>query len=41
MAAITDLSDLINRQSGGNSGTPESVFFFKVPRVAGVAATAT
>lgn len=40
MAAITDLSDLINRQSGGNSGTPENIFFHKVPRVAGAAATA-
>jgi hypothetical protein len=40
MAAITDLSDLINRQSGGNSGTPENIFFHKVPRVGGVAATA-
>ena len=41
MAAITDLSDLINRQTGGNSGTPENIFFHKVPRVAGVAATNT
>jgi hypothetical protein len=40
MAAITDLSDLINRQTGGNSGTPENIFFHKVPRVAGAAATA-
>lgn len=40
MAALTDLSDLINRQSGGNSGTPENLFFHKVPRVAGAAATA-
>lgn len=32
MAAITDLSDLINRQTGGNSGTPENVWFHKVPR---------
>lgn len=40
MAAITDLSDLINRQSGGNNGTPENLFFHKVPRVSGVAATA-
>lgn len=40
MAALTDLSDLINRQTGGNSGTPENVFFHKVPRIAGVAATA-
>ncbi|CAB4166721.1 hypothetical protein UFOVP835_53 [uncultured Caudovirales phage] len=40
MAALTDLSDLINRQTGGNSGTPENLFFHKVPRVAGAAATA-
>lgn len=40
MAAITDLSDLINRQTGGNNGTPENIFLHKVPRVAGVAATA-
>ena len=39
MAALTDLSDLINRQSGGNSGTPNNLFFHKVPRVGGVAAT--
>jgi hypothetical protein len=39
MAAITDLSDLINRQTGGNSGTPENIFFHKVPRVQGVTAT--
>jgi hypothetical protein len=41
MAAITDLSDLINRQSGGNSGTPNNLFWHKVPRIAGVAAAAT
>ena len=40
MASLTDLSDLINRQSGGNSGTPNNLFFHKVPRVAGAAATA-
>lgn len=40
MAAITDLSDLINRQTGGNSGSPENIFFHKVGRVAGAAATA-
>lgn len=40
MAAITDLSDLINRQTGGNSGSPENFFFHKVPRVGGNAATA-
>ena len=37
MPAITDLSDLINRQTGGNSGTPENIFYHKVPRVAGAA----
>lgn len=40
MAAITDLSDLIHRQTGGNNGTPENLFFHKVPRVSGAAATA-
>lgn len=40
MAAIADLSDLINRSTGGNSGTPQNVFFHKVARVAGAAATA-
>ena len=40
MAAITDLSDLINRQTGGNSGSPENIFFHKVGRSAGAAATA-
>lgn len=39
MAALTDLSDLINRQSGGNNGTPDNLFFQKVPRVSGAAAT--
>ena len=39
MAAITDLSELINLQTGGNNGNPENIFFQKVPRVAGVAAT--
>lgn len=40
MAAIADISDLINRATGGNSGTPQTVFFHKVSRVAGAAATA-
>ena len=40
MAAITDLSDLINRATGGNSGTPQNLFFHKVARVVGAAATA-
>jgi hypothetical protein len=39
MGIITDLSDLIHRQSGGSNGSPENIFFHKVPRVAGVAAT--
>jgi hypothetical protein len=40
MAALADLSDLINRQTGGNNGTPDNLFFHKVPRAAGAAATA-
>lgn len=39
MAAINDISDLINRASGGNSGTPQNVFWHKTSRVAGVVAT--
>lgn len=33
MAALTDLSDAINRATGGNSGTPENIFMFKDARV--------
>lgn len=40
MAALTDLSDLINRQTGGNSGTPENIFFHKVPRSSGAVVAA-
>jgi len=40
MPALTDISDLINRQTGGNNGTPENLFFFKTPRISGVAPTA-
>lgn len=29
MAALTDLSDIINRLTGGNSGTPEHLWFWK------------
>jgi hypothetical protein len=36
MAAIASLSDLVNRMSGGNNGTPETVFAFKVARAGGV-----
>jgi hypothetical protein len=39
MAAIVDLSELINLQTGGNNGNPENIFYHKVPRVSGVAAT--
>lgn len=40
MAAIADLSDLVNRLSGGSSGTPENLWFQKVARQAGAAGTA-
>jgi len=40
MAAITDLSDLINRTTGGNDGTPQSLFFYKDARVGAAAAAA-
>jgi hypothetical protein len=40
LAALTDISDLLNRFTGGNSGTPEHLFFNKDGRVAGAAATA-
>lgn len=40
MAALTSLSDLVNRATGGNSGTPETVFFHKVARHDGAAVTA-
>ena len=39
MAALTDLSDLINRLTGGNNGTPEFFFLNKAGRIAGAAAT--
>ena len=32
MAAITDLSDVINRLTGGNNGTPEFVSIYKPAR---------
>jgi len=40
MAALPDLSALVNRQSGGNNGNPDNRFPFKVPRISGAAATA-
>lgn len=41
MAAITDLSDLINLSTGGGAAPPQTSFFYKAPRVAGAAAAAT
>jgi hypothetical protein len=40
MAAITDLSDLVNLATGGNGGAPETIHFFKDGRVDAAAATA-
>jgi hypothetical protein len=39
MAAIADLSALVNRLTGGNSGTPENIFFFKNTTIAGTVDT--
>lgn len=41
MGALTNLSDIINRSTGGASGSPETIFFFKDARVGAAAATAT
>jgi hypothetical protein len=41
MTAFLDLNELINRMTGGNSGTPEALFMHKENRVAGAAAAAT
>jgi hypothetical protein len=41
MAALSDLSDVINRLTGGNSGTPEHIFQYVDSRVAAAAAAAT
>lgn len=40
MAAISDLSDLINRCTGGSGGSPETIWLHKVPRTGGVAVAA-
>ncbi|MDH4158669.1 MAG: hypothetical protein OEV62_00245 [Actinomycetota bacterium] len=40
MTAISDLSDLVNRMTGGNSGTPENLWFHKVARIGGAAPVA-
>lgn len=31
MAELTDLSDIINRLTGGSSGSPQTIYFFKRP----------
>ncbi|MDX2073022.1 MAG: hypothetical protein SFX19_01500 [Alphaproteobacteria bacterium] len=41
MAAFNDLSDLINRMTGGNSGNPENIFLCIDNRIDSAAATAT
>ena len=41
MAALTDLSDVINRVTGGNNGTPEHIFWYRDARVGAAAAAAT
>ena len=40
MTAFADLSELINRFTGGNSGNPQNIFFYKSARVGGAVATA-
>lgn len=39
MGAIASLSDLVNRMTGGNSGSPENIFMFKNFTIGGVADT--
>lgn len=41
MGAITDLSDIVNRLTSGNNGTPQNIWFHKQARIAGSAAPAT
>lgn len=38
MAELTDLSDVINRMTGGNSGNPQTYWVSKLARIAGSAA---
>lgn len=40
MTALTDLSDLINRRTGGNSGAPEDIWLYMDGRVGAAIATA-
>lgn len=39
MTALGNISDLINRATGGNSGTPENLWFFKNPAISGTTVT--
>jgi hypothetical protein len=41
MTALADLSDIVNRCTGGSSGTPELLFFYRDSRVGAGAAAAT
>lgn len=41
MGALADLSDIVNRATGGNSGTPDFPFFYRDSRVDAAAANAT
>lgn len=41
MAALNNLSDIVNRITGGNSGTPDNMFFYRDARVDAAAASAT
>lgn len=41
MAAFNDLSDVINRMTGGNSGNPENIFLWIDNRIDAAAASAT
>ena len=40
MTALSNLSDVINRATGGNSGSPENIFWFRDGRVDAAAAAA-
>lgn len=40
MAQLTDLSDVINRRTGGNSGAPEDIWVYLDPRIGAAAASA-
>ncbi len=39
MSALAGLDDLVNRRTGGNSGTPENIWWHKTDRIGGVTIT--